>query len=111
MAALWFGVIFAAVRIIAEINKDSLGGFMHSFASYNFMHLSIWLFLCCVLVAVGVSLLTEKPAEESLKGLTFSTLTPEQKQATRNSYNKWDIVFSLAILAIVILIMSYFTGN
>ncbi len=111
MAALWFGVIFAAVRIIAEINKDSLGGFMHSFASYNFMHLSVWLFLCCVLVAVGVSLLTEKPAEESLKGLTFSTLTPEQKQATRNSYNKWDIVFSLAILTIVILIMSYFTGN
>lgn len=111
MAALWFGVIFAAIRIIAEINKDSLGGFMHSFASYNFMHLSIWLFLCCVLVAVGVSLLTEKPAEESLKGLTFSTLTPEQKMATRNSYNKWDILFSVAILAIVILIMSYFTGN
>lgn len=111
MAALWFGVIFAAIRIIAEINKDSLGGFMHSFASYNFMHLSIWLFLCCVLVAVGVSLLTEKPAEESLKGLTFSTLTPEQKLATRNSYNKWDILFSVAILAIVILIMSYFTGN
>ncbi|HNR07514.1 MAG TPA: sodium:solute symporter [Saprospiraceae bacterium] len=111
MAALWFGVIFAAVRIIAEINKDSLTGFMHSFASYNFMHLSIWLFLCCVLVAVGVSLLTEKPAEESLKGLTFSTLTPEQKLATRNSFNKWDVFFSLAILAIVILIMSYFTGN
>jgi len=111
MSALWFGVIFAAIRIVAEIYKDSLTGFMYSFATYNFMHLGIWLFLMCVLVAVVVSLMTDKPSELQLRGLTFSTLTDEQKLANKNSYNKWDIIASVGILAIVILIMSYFTGS
>jgi SSS family solute:Na+ symporter len=57
-----------------------------------------------------VSLATPAPSPEQIKGLTYSSLTEEQKQANRNSYNMWDIVLSLIVIGIVAFIMISFTG-
>jgi hypothetical protein len=51
------------------------------------------------------------PALDKLKGLTYSTLTEEQKEANRNSYTIWDIIFSLIVVAIVAFIMLSFNGK
>jgi solute:Na+ symporter, SSS family len=106
------GLIVAFVRIALELVVDSLepGTLIHTFASANFLTFAAWFFLFCIVFCVVVSLATPAPAPESVNGLTFSTLSEEQKSSNRNSYNIWDIVFSLIVIGIVVYIMTSFTG-
>ncbi len=112
MATLVTGLILAAIRLILELNKGSLDpdGFLFIIGSMNFLKFAAWLFLISVTVAVVVSLMNPKPSEEKLQGLTFGTITPEQKAENRASYNMWDILASLGVIAIVIYIMVSFNG-
>jgi solute:Na+ symporter, SSS family len=112
MSTLVMGLIVAFVRIALELVVDSLepGTLIHTFASANFLTFAAWFFLFCIVFCVVVSLATPAPAPESVNGLTFSTLSEEQKSSNRNSYNIWDIVFSLIVIGIVVYIMTSFTG-
>ena len=73
-----------------------------------------WLFFCgcmlatCMLVVVGVSMFTKPAPAEQIEGLTFGSTTPEQKAATRSSWNRWDVVHSAIILGIIVLFYIYF---
>lgn len=113
IATLTLGLVVAASRLVLELSKDSLkpGTFLHTFGSMNFLSFAAWFFLFCVIVCVGVSLLTKAPAPERIKGLTYSSLTPEQIAANRASYNLWDVFFSLVVIAIVAFVMISFSGN
>lgn len=111
ISVLIVGVILAAIRIAAELVTGGEGeGLMASYASINFAHLAIWLFLIYLVVGVVVSLMTEAPSEESIVGLTFGTLTAEQKASAKNSYTILDIAASLCLILAVIGVMVYFTG-
>ncbi len=112
LSTLVFGLFIAGFRIVSELMVDSIaeGSLLHTFAASNFLNFAAWFFLACVLLCVGVSMVTPAPAEASIKGLTLSTVTDEQKATNRNSYNIWDIVFSLLILALVVFVMVSFTG-
>jgi len=111
ISVLGLGVVLAALRIGAELSTGGEGsGLMAQFASINFAHLAIWLFLLYVAVGVIVSMMTVAPTEASIAGLTFGTLTEEQKASAKNSYNIIDIVASLCLILAVIGVMVYFTG-
>lgn len=112
MATLVSGLVVGAIRIALELSKESLtpGSFLHTLGDMNFLTFAAWFFLFSVIVTITVSLVTEAPAVERLKGLTYSTLTDEQKEANRNSYTIWDIIFSLIVVAIVAYIMISFSG-
>ncbi len=110
MATLISGLVIAALRLVLEINKAHLGdGFWFLFADVSFLDFAVYMFLFCVILTVVVSLLTGKPSEEKIKGLTFGTLSEEDKRLNKASYNAWDIVASVLILGIVIGIMIYFS--
>ena len=113
MATLVSGLIVGALRITLELSKDNLtpGGILHTLGDMNFLTFAAWFFLFSVIVTVGVSLVTEAPALDKLKGLTYKTLTEEQKEANRNSYTIWDVIFSLIVVAIVAFIMISFNGK
>lgn len=111
LATLFSGLAIAGVRLILEVFKGSLNpdSFLYTIADMNFLKFSSFFFLYCVATAVLVSLLTPKPAREKLSGLTFGTLTEEQRANNRSSYNWIDIAASLFIVSIVIFIMIYFS--
>lgn len=113
LTTLIFGFVVGAIRIILELVKDSLtpGSFLHTLGDMNFLTFGALFFLACIAVTVIVSLMTEPATEEQLSGLTFGTLTEEQKASNKNSYNWVDVVVSLIILGIVIFIMVSFNGN
>ncbi|MEQ9378247.1 MAG: sodium:solute symporter [Imperialibacter sp.] len=102
------GVVF--LRLGLELGRDSLdpGSLLHTFGTMNFLTFSSWFFLFSILLCIGASLLSPAPSEAQLQGLTFSTLSEEQKTANRASYNVWDIVFSLLVIAIVAFVMISF---
>lgn len=112
MATLVAGLSVAAVRLILELNRSALdpGGFLHAFASMNFLSFAALFFLFSVAVCVIVSLLTPAPALAQIEGLTYGTLTAQQKSENRGSYSMGDILVSLLVIAIVIYVMTSFTG-
>ena len=110
LATLFSGVFVAVARISAELMKEDLTGFMYTFATINFSHMCIFMFLFSVSVCIAVTLFQERPSLTNVAGLTFGTLTLEQKEAVRNSYSKGDIIASAILVLIVISVLSYFTG-
>ncbi len=113
LATLFSGLVIAVIRLTLEINISNLteGSLLHSFGAMNFLTFSAFFFLYCVIVAVVVSMFTERPSDEQLAGLTFATTSEEDRKANRNSYNKWDIIISVIIIIIVIGVMITFNGS
>ena len=66
----------------------------------NWLFFCGWMFLFCIIVVIVVSLATEAPTAEKIQGLVFGTATKEQKAATRASWDHWDIIHTVIILAI-----------
>lgn len=112
MATLVSGLVVAAIRLVLELSRNSLdpNGLFYAIGSMNFLSFAAWFFLFSVVVCIAVSLATPAPALEKIQGLTFGTLSAEQKAENRLSYNIWDIVFSLIVLGIVAYVMLSFTG-
>jgi SSS family solute:Na+ symporter len=119
IATLFFGLLMATLRIIAELTYldgngnllEGASGFFATYAAINFAHMAIFMFIACVIVCTVVSLATEAPSEEKLAGLTFGTLTDKQVTAAKNSYSLWDVVASVVLVLIIIGILFYFQGT
>jgi len=115
MAGLIGGFILGMGRLAAELYNKSYdnalaGTFLHGFATVNFLYFCIILFTVSVLLIVLVSLLTPPPPAERVKSLTYATVTTEDRQASRASWNKWDVVNTCAVLCLILVIYWYFTG-
>lgn len=113
LSTLIFGFIMAALRIFFELIKDSLNpdGVLFKLADMNFLTFAVYFFLICVIVAVVVSISTAPPPREKVTGLTYGTLSIEDKVANKNSYNWKDIVVSVIIVGIVVAVMITFNGK
>jgi len=110
MAALVVGFLIGMLRIALELNKDSLSEFLYDFATMNFLYFCIALFVFSVVLMITVSLLSDPPREEQLKGLTFATVSAEQKAESRSSWNMTDVLLSLGVVAVIIFVFSYFSS-
>jgi SSS family solute:Na+ symporter len=114
LATLYIGLAIGLFRLtldtITTFKGTQFTGFLGEVAAIPFSHFAIVIFVICVGILVVVSLLTEKPSEAQLAGLTFGTLSDENKATSRNSYNWVDILASALIIVIIIGILAYFTG-
>jgi len=103
------GFIIGIVKLALELFQTSLTGVLHDFATINFLYFCIYLFLFSIAIMVTVSLLTAKPSEEQIRGLTFATTVATDKAASRASWNAKDVILSLIVVAIVLTIFIYFS--
>jgi len=110
IATLFFGLLLGTIRIIAELSFKESGGIMGYYASINFSHVAIFMFLACCVVCVVVSLLTPAPDEVQLSGLTLGTVSEKQREANKESYSKIDLAISVLLAIIIVGILIYFTG-
>ena len=113
LCGLVAGLVIGLTRLGAKVYysgaaaaQDSL--FKYLFYDVNWLFFCGWMFLFCLIVIVVVSMLTPAPSAEKIQGLVFGASTPEQKAATSASWSKWDVVHTVAILAITILFYIYF---
>jgi len=88
------------------MNETSL---LYKFGNMNFLYFCIYLFVFSVAVMVITSLLTPKPDDSQINGLTFATTVAEDKATSRASWNKWDVILSLIVVAVIIAIFVYFS--
>ena len=82
--------------------------FKDLFYDMNWLFVCGWMLLFCIIVVIVVSLCTEAPDSEKIKGLVFGTSTHEQKAESRASWGMWDIFNTCCILLITGLFYWYF---
>jgi len=75
-----------------------------------FQYFSVLITLVSAAVMVVVSLATAVPAESTLRGLTFSTVSDQDRRASRASWSWHEVAASLFVLACIAGAYLYFTG-
>jgi solute:Na+ symporter, SSS family len=108
-SAMVAGFIVGIVKLTLELFQNDLSGALYDFATINFLYFCIYLFLFSIVIMVTVSLLTQKPSEQQIRGLTFSTTVAEDRAASRASWNKWDVILSLIVVVIIVAVFIYFS--
>ena len=116
ITTLFFGLILLVLRLGTEIyfqpdiaSGSIVPGFLFAFAKVNFSVMAIYMFFFSVILCVSVSLMTSEPDYQKIKGLSFGTLTRENKEDFKNSYSNVDIGLSILLVFIVISILIYFS--
>ena len=117
ISTLIAGLALLILRLSSEIyyQADISAGAVHDnllygFATINFAHMAIFMFLFSVALCISVSLATSPPDYKRISGLSFGTLTKEHKLENKGSYDTIDVVLSVVLVAIVIGILMYFTN-
>ena len=105
MWGLIAGMVIGLTRLGAKVYYSNAGEvadstFKYLFYDMNWLFFCGWMFLFCIIVVIVVSLATKAPTAEKIQGLVFGTAPKEQKAATRASWNHWDIIHTVIILAI-----------
>lgn len=103
------GMAKLTVQGMAGANMFTEGTMLYFIGNYNFLFASGWLLVLSVIVIVAVSMMTKPPALEQIKNLTYSTATEEQRKENRESWNKWDVIASAAVLGLVVGMYLYFS--
>ena len=116
ITTLFAGLVLLILRLFSEIYYQpeissgvEVSGIIYAFANVNFSVMAIYMFFFSVILCVSVSLYTNEPDYNKIKGLSFGTLTPENKTEFKNSYSTVDIILSFILVSIVVGILMYFT--
>ena len=86
------------------------GSFLWVINNMFFQYYSLLITVVCIIVFLLVSYATRKPDYASIEGLTYSTLTAEDRRASRASWNAKDVVLSVLLVLIILAIYIYFRG-
>ena len=86
------------------------GSFLWILNNIYFQYYSVLIFAVSCLVMFTVSYATAPPPPHSLDGLTYGTLTAEQRRESRASWNRWDAVNSGIVLLLIAAAYAYFVG-
>ncbi|ORX85711.1 solute:sodium symporter family transporter [Anaeromyces robustus] len=109
MWTLLYGIIVGAIRLVTMIvDPSSVNVFTYIFKFMNVYSFCVINFVSCIVLLIVITLFTEKPSEEQIKGICFGYATPEQKEETRRSWNAVDIINSVVIMIVHVIFYIYF---
>jgi SSS family solute:Na+ symporter len=77
-------------------------GLLFDFWNIFWLYYCEWLFLFTAALMIIISLMTKAPDPKTIK-YTYYGATPEEKAATRASWNAMDVVLSLIVVGIIVL--------
>jgi solute:Na+ symporter, SSS family len=107
LAALLVGFVMGMLRLVAELNKARLDGWLFAYADINFLHFAAFLFIACAAILIGVSFSSPAPTPEQLDGLSFQTIPAPPPRASVWSR---ELVLSGVLLCAVGAIWLYFSN-
>ncbi|HKE90277.1 MAG TPA: sodium:solute symporter [Gemmatimonadales bacterium] len=120
LAALVVGFLLGAFRLAVDTPVSlGLGGLAGGYAPGSFLwivnniyfqYYSLFIFVVSAVTMVVVSYVTPAPAEERLMGLTFATVTSEQRRESRASWSRSDVIASGIVLLLILAAYLYFRG-
>ncbi len=105
------GFILGMLRLGLKVYYGSTvgEGFIYNlFVAPNWLHYEIILFAIIIILMIVVSFFTEKMDPSKIQGLYLGSASPEQRAITRASWNQWDVINSLIIIAVIAAFYIYF---
>ncbi len=115
LSALFVGLFLGVFRLAID-TPVMLGEFTYTEGTFFwfinnvfFQYYSLFIFLVCIGVMFGVSYMTAPPSYEKISGLTYGTLTEQDKAESRASWNWVDVTLSILLVAIIGFIYIYFS--
>jgi SSS family solute:Na+ symporter len=120
LAALGVGFVLGMLRLAIDTPVSlGLSGFEHGYTPGSFLwimnniyfqYYSLLIFVVSLIVMLVVSYASERPQEARITGLTYATVTSADRDATRASWNRWDVVASAVVLLLIASAYAYFSG-
>ena len=115
ITTLLAGLVLLIMRLGSEIyyqseiiSNELVNSVWFTFATINFSHMAIFMFVFSVMLCISISLLTTAPNYKKIIGLSYGTLSEKQKLDNKNSFDRIDVVLSVLLVLLVIGILSYF---
>jgi SSS family solute:Na+ symporter len=113
VAGLIIGFILGITKLTLQAffgaGKIENPAFLAALGDFNFLYFSGVLFALSLLIVIVISLLTPQPNPEQIVGLTFATTCKKDKAANRQSWNGWDVLLTITVLALVLGVYLYFS--
>ena len=111
LVALIVGFLVGVSRLILQGTHETMHidyGLVQPLVDMNWLYFSFGLFVfTCVLILL-VSQVTPNAPAEQIAGLTYSSITPQQKAEEKASYGLSEIVHTCVVLAIIAGVYVYF---
>jgi SSS family solute:Na+ symporter len=82
-------------------------GILFDLQQIHWLYYAEGLLVVSALLLIVISLLTKPPAREKERFTAYGT-TPEEKAASRASWNKWDVIHTLVVIGVVVAFYIYF---
>ncbi len=99
-----------SLRLAGYENGYTYGSFLWVVNNIYFQYYSVLITLISLIVMVVVSYATAPPSDAQLTGLTYATITPEQRRESRASWTTIDVVGSAVVVTAIIGAYLYFNG-
>jgi SSS family solute:Na+ symporter len=120
LAALIVGFVVGLFRLVVDTPVTlRMAGYEQGYPAGSlfwivnniyFQYYSLLIFIVSSAVLIGVSYATSPPPDRQLVGLTYATVTAEQRRASRRSWNAADVAASGVVLLLIAAAYLYFTG-
>ncbi len=120
LAALLFGFFLGMVRLAVDTPVAlGLTGFEAGYAPGSFLwiinniyfqYYSLFVFVMSVIVMFAVSYASEAPSADQIKGLTYGTVTDDDRSKSRSSWNWADVGASVLVVVAIAAAYLYFMG-
>ena len=120
LAALLVGFVLGVFRLAVDTPVSlhlpgfaggyPAGSFLWIVNNIYFQYYSLFIFVVSVVVMVGVSYATAAPTPEHVAGLTYATVTADDRARSRSSWRASDVVASCFVLVLILAAYLYFRG-
>jgi SSS family solute:Na+ symporter len=120
LAALLVGFALGMFRLAVDTPVTlGMAGYQDGYTSGSwlwivnnmyFQYYGLLIFVVSVAVLIIVSYATPALGERQLAGLTYGTVTAEQRRESHRSWNQWDVINSGVVLLLIAAAYLYFNG-
>jgi solute:Na+ symporter, SSS family len=109
IGGFFIGMLRLVTNVITNSGDAVMQGDFWNYTSWfwqtNWLIFECWLLVFIILLMVVVSFFTPAPSKEQVEAITF---TGDYKKQIRESFNAWDIVASLGVVALCAAFYVYF---
>jgi SSS family solute:Na+ symporter len=100
------GFVLGMLRLVLTIFKDGLNpdGFFHALVAMNWLYYCSMLFILITAIVIITSLFTKPASAAQIAGLTYGSISAEQRAEIRAGIDKWDIIHTAIIMGITVAI-------
>jgi solute:Na+ symporter, SSS family len=120
LAALLVGFVLGVFRLAVDTPVSlrlpgfadgyTPGSFLWIVNNLYFQYYSLFIFIVSVVVMVVVSYATAPPRPEQLAGLTYGTVTVQDRASSRASWSAREVIASAVVLVLILAAYLYFRG-